>query len=1215
MDEYSRLVFTFDDHIQDVILRRDDVDTFLLDFGPMDSGGQTAGPTDALVKSVSIDRDGDRLVARVTLNTNKFEVRHFLSRDTYSCVVDFKNLQQDGATPITDETGRPILTPEEDLQLHPPTFQEVIRGLSLFMVGTPDQGPEDQLVQSAMRDLTNGNIDSGLQKLIRFKDEYPNHHYADPAWFLIGDAYFAKGLPDNFVNATDAWRLAIEAFPDSFTAPRASFMIGEANRLMDFTNEAAGFYKLAAENYPDTNYTALSILKAADMQLAMGLTDDVRKTLVPLLEKGTASAFGRLALVREAMADYMDTLYSQACEKFRMALNLDPNIYQLYPDMLYALGDSYSYLNRPDLTVLFLEHALNLMPNHPKADVMLARIGNAYQMMNNQNDAISFFNVARERYPDRDGGLVSQIRLADMGALRAFFSPERVFDALEWGARQATVKMYDDIISQASESPLLQLAYLKIGQAQAADGENFEAIKWLTELVSKYPKGVLFEEARPILSRVVLNEAQERFDLGQFEQVDKLNEANETYLEGPDLLRFKRLLAQSYENMGQNDRALEVWKFIENQSPEKRLADQQALVEAALKTGKPMDAFRQLKSTLEEFPDSEDYVNSELAKVEKLLANQSSDGNVSDLLTFRNDPAVLTLTPVSQAALSDAIYILVNKERYDQASVLMDTYRDQYPDDELSPEYMLTQSKMDRRLRRYEKSWDRLSNFRMAFPTDPRVPQTIVDTIADARSLDRLPDAYRYEELFRQLYPEDPRSRKMILDRATEQFNLGLTQPGLDTLRYFQTEYPQDPETPATYLSAYRRLMDSNRPDEAAATLVELRTKYPGDPLTKESYPMEYKDFIAIDRPEEAVAVMAEFESLYPNDPLVRDAYVTQYHDLVNLNAQDMAFDILDRFEQTFPDDPRQPDLLLEKAKDLFAIGRNREGLEAWNEFLEVYPNDERIPELTLLTARMEIREGQNQQGIGHYHRFIDDYPQRQDRPEVILELASIETSLGLPQQAYEDLASYRRDYPDSPQEAQVLLDQVALAKIMGRVDDVGNLYDIYRSKFTANPQFGETFLDQTRVEMAAGRNGQALATLERGIVADEGLDNAKPVQDLLLGLYLEEGRVEDWAGAMEEFLSRTPNGEGDLSDRFDKYLQVAQVYQELGRSQDAQRNFDLALVNRPPEVSGESLYTIAGAYKRMGLQDQYRSVLQIIATLPDPLWQNVANQELGNLS
>ncbi|MDR2367697.1 MAG: tetratricopeptide repeat protein [Deltaproteobacteria bacterium] len=1215
MDEYSRLVFTFDDHIEDVILRRDDVDTFVLDFGEIDASGQTAGPTDALVKSVALERDGQRLVARVTLNTNKFEVRHFLSRDTYSCIVDFKNLQAPDQAPATDETGQPILTPEERLQLHPPDFAEVVKGLSLFMVSTPDQGPAERLVQSALSDLSNGRIDTGIQKLERFKADYPNHHYADPAWFLIGDAYFAKGLPDNFLNATDAWRLAIEAFPDSFAAPRAAFMIGEANRLMDFTSEAAGFYKLAAENYPESNYASLSLLKAADMQLAMGMTTEARQTLAPLLEEGVATAFGRLAMAREGMADYLDTLYSQACEKFRMVLNLDPNLYLLYPDILYALGDSYSYLNRPDLTVLFMEHALNLMPDHPKADVMLARIGNAYQDLNNQNESISFFNVARDRYPDRDGGLVSEIRLADMGALRAFFSPERVFDALERGARQATVKMYDDIISQASESPLLQLAYLKIGQAQAADGENSEAIKWLSELVSKYPKGVLFEEARPILSRVVVNEAQERFDLGQYDQVDRLNASNESYLEGPDLIRFKRLLAQSYENLGQNDKALEVWKFIEDQSPEKRLADQQALVEAALKSGQPMEAFKQLKSTLAEFPETEDYVTGELAKVEKLLANLSGNGDVTDLITFRNDPAVLTLTPVSQAALSDAIYILVDKKRYDQASALMDTYRDQYPDDELSPEYVLTQSKMDRRQRRYEKSWDRLADFRIQYPEDPRVPQTILDTIADARSLERLPDAYRYEELFRQLYPDDIRSRNMILDRATEQFNLGQTQAGLDTLKYFQTEYPGDPGTPATYLSAYRKLMDTDRPDEARAALAELRAKYPSDPLTKESYAMEYKDLIALDRPQQAIDVMAAFERLYPNDGMTRDSYVTQYRDLINLNVPDQAFEILGRFEQTYPDDPRQPDLLLEKAKDLFALGRNREGLQAWNEFLSLYPNDERIPELTLLTARMEIREGLNQQGIDHYHQFTNNYPQRQDRPDVMLELAAIETDIGAYPQAFEDLSNYRRDYPDSPQEAQVLLDQVNLAKSMGRIDDVGNLYDIYRSKFTANPQFGETFLDQTRVEMAAGRNAQALATLERGIVADEGLDDTKQVQDLLLGLYLEEGRVEDWAGAMEEFLRRTPNGEGDLADRFAKYSQVAQVYQELGRSQDAQRNFELALANRPPEVSGESLYTIAGAYKRMGLQEQYKSVLQIIATLPDPLWQNVANQELGNLS
>jgi tetratricopeptide (TPR) repeat protein len=1214
MDEYSRLVFSFQDRIGDVILRREDVDTFLMDFGPMDYSGAAAGPRDELVKGVELRLDGGRLVARVTLDTNKFEVRHFLSRDRFSCVVDFKDLAPLDHGPQLDESGQPILSAEEGIQLHPPSFQEVVKGLSLFMVSTPDHGEPERLVQLALADLAAGRLDAGLEKLVRFKNGFPGHPYADPAWFLIGDAFFEKGLPDNFVDATDAWRLAIDSFPDSFAAPRASFMLGEANRLMDFRAEADGFYKVTADSYPDSSFYAASLLKAADMELAMGLNDEARKTLAPLLERGLSSAFARLALVREAMADYQDTLYSQACEKFREALDLDPNIFQLFPDMLYALGDSYSYLNRPDLTVLFLEHALNLMPDHPKADVMLARIGNAFQAMGRQGEAISFFNVARDRFPNQDGGLVSQIRLADMGALRAFFSPEHVFDALEWGARQATVKMYDSIISQASESPLLQLAYLKIGQAQAADGENGQAIRWLRDLVDKYPRGVLLDEARPILSRVVVNEAQERYDLGEFGAVDALNSDNQAFLEGPDLLRFKRLLAQSYEHLGDDQKALEVWKFIEDQSPEKRLADQQALVEAALKSGQPLDAFRQLKATLEEFPDSVGYVHGQLALVEKVLANQASDGDVADLMNFRNDPQVLTLTPVSQAALSDAIYILVDKRRFDQASALMDTYRDQYPDDELSPEYLLTQSKMDRRLKRHEKGWDRLSDFRTAYPDDPRGPGTIIETIADARGLGRLQDAYRYEELFRQLYPSDIRSRNMLLNRATEQFGLGQAQAGLDTLRFFQSEYPGDPETPATFISMYRKLSEESRPEEAQAALEEMRARFGDDPLARESFPMQYRDLIGQGRAQEAMEVMARFERLFPNDGLVRDSYVTQYHDLMGLGEPDLAAEILDRFREAFPDDPRQPDLLLEEARDLFALGRNQEGLAAWNDFLRLYPGDGRIPELTLLTARMEMREGRNQEGLGHYRDFVDGNPARQERPQVILEMAAIETDLGLNPQAYNDLALFRRDYPDSPDEPRVLLDQVSLAKALGRTDDVGALYDVFRSRYPSDPFFGESFLDQTRTEMAAGRNGQALATLERGIVANEGLDNSKPVQDLLLGLYLDEGRIEDWAGAMEEFLGRQPNGQGDLADRFAKYIQVGQVYQELGRQQDAQRNFDLALANRPPGASGESLYTIAGAYKRMGLEGQYRSVLEIIAALPDPLWQNVANQELGNL-
>ena len=1207
MDEYSRLVFTFEDQIDDVVLRRDDVDTVFLDFGALDSGGVTAGPADSLIKSVSVQMEGPRLTSMVVLGTTKFEVRHFLSRDRYSCVVDFKDLAEappPEAMANYDQWDKRLI--------EPPVFLDVVRGLSLFIVD--DQDEPERLVQRALSDLSAGRLQEGIAKLEDYKARFPNHASADPAWFLLGDAYFEMGLPDNFIAATDAWRLALDTFPDSFTAPRAAFMLGEANRLMDYRNEAAGFFKLCAETYPESNYGSLAVLRAADMLLLMGQTDEARATLAPLLELGTSNLFGRLALVRSAMADYQDTLYSQACESFREALDADPSIFQLYPDMLYALGDSYSYLNRPDLTIQFLEHALNLMPDHPKTDVMLARIGNANQAIGRTGEAISYFNLAKDRFPDRDGGLVSQIRLADMGALRAFFSPEQVFDALDRGARQATVRMYDKIIGQASESPLLQLAYLKIGQAQAADGENGEAIKWLRDLVTKYPKGVLMDEAKPILSRAVVNEAQKRYDLGQFDQVDRLNSDNYSFLDGPDQVRFQRLLAESYDEMGQPERALEVWRQIEENSPERRLADQKEVVEAALRANQPMEAFKQIKATAEEFPEEAEWADQKIAQVGRKLANLSVNGPVDDLVEFRNDPMVLPLTPVSQTALMDAITILVDQKRYDQASDLMDTYRSQYPDDELSPEYLLTQSKIDRRLGRINRSWDRLSDFRIEYPDDPRVPQTIIDTIADARKSGRLPDAWRYEELYRQLYPEDVKGRQMVLDRAEELYDIGRPQDALETLAMFQREYPSDPGTPATYIDQYRKLLADNQLPAASRALDDLRIKYPNDPLTRESFVIQYRDYIRLGQPDE-------------------------------------AFNLLSRFKANFPDDPRQPDLLLEEARDKFALGRSQDGLGDWNDFLALYPDDPRIPELTLLTARREVKDGQIEPGVAHYRDYLQRFPERPDRPQVLLELAAMESAMGLPGAAFDDLEDFRDNFAGRPEEAQATLDQIELAKRLnrpndafrlynafrsrfpqhpqfaqsfldeiamaadiGRVDDASALYEQFRQRLPDNPYFPQSFIDQARMEMAAGRRSQALATLESGVVQSPGLDNAKPVQDLLLNLYLDEGRIEDWAGAMEEYLGRDPNPQASLPDRFAKYSQIAQVYQELGRQQDAQRNFDLALANRPADATGESLYTIADAYRRMGLEGPYRNVLEIMQGLPDPMWQNVANQELGNL-
>ncbi|MDR3152788.1 MAG: tetratricopeptide repeat protein [Deltaproteobacteria bacterium] len=1170
---YTRLVFTFRDRLSDVVMRRADSDQLQADFGRAEAAEDAVAPRDEVIQGVEFAKDGENLVASLILATNHFDVRHFLSRDGYSLVVDVK--PHPGADDGAGFSGPAPSHMRDQLVLEPPPLPDLLRALSFFVEQAPEPGSPESLVKDAITFAKDGDLDRAIELLEKFKAENPGHFYSDPALFLLGDLYFAKGLPDNYQEAADAWRSAVDTFPRSFEAPRAAFMLGEAARLVGYTNEAAGLYRLAAESYPESPWAPLAALRASDMSLAMNLNDDARKAVKAMAEKSPPDVWQPLALLRLAMADYQDTLYSQAVEKFRDALDRDPEIYELYPEMLYAMGDSYSYLDRPDLTALFLEHAVNLEPAHPKADVMLARIGNALQTMGLGQEAISFYKLAKDLFPDRDGGLVAQIRLADMGALSTFFKGDQVFDALERGARQATVRMYDQIISSASPSPLLQLAYLKVGQALAAEGDNSEAIKWLRELVTKYPKGILVDEARPILSRAVVNEASQRFDLGEYGKVEELNLDNSSFLEGPDRLRFLRLLAQSLERLDRPGDALEVWLQIEKDSPERRLADQKETIDAALAAGNPREAFEQIKKTASEFPEENDWLYGKLQETAMSFAAPRTQSAVEELLGFLDDPAVRQLPEISKLALSEAAAIEVENQNYDAASALMDRYRRDYPDDELSPEYLLTQAKMDRRQNRVDSYWNRLSEFRMRYPEDERSPLTVLETANDARKRDRLEDAWRYEELYRQIYPRDSLGRRMLLDRAGEQWNSARPELALDSWRLFQSEYPDDPAAPQTYLEAYRRLVDAGRPQEAFALLHEMRDRYGADPLSRDSYLAEYSDAIRAGRP-------------------------------------DAAFAAFDEFRRQYPDDPRIPDLLLEKAKDLFAAGRPRDGVAAWADFMESFPDDPRNPELTLLAARQEYKDNLTQASLDHYRKYLEAYPQDKDRGEVLLEVAAIEGSLGQNEMAYNDLETFRREFTGHPEEAQATLDEIGYARAMGRVNEATVLYDVFREAFPSHPMFRQSFLDETAMLLESGRNGDALAILEDGIVRSPGMDDDKRVQDLLLSLYLNQNRVEDWAGAQEEFLRRDQNPQASLEDRFSRYTRVAQVYQELDRAGDAQRNFDLAMANKPPDAPGDALYTIAGGYKRMGLDDSYRQVLEVMSQLQDPLWQRVARQELA---
>ncbi|MDR2141674.1 MAG: tetratricopeptide repeat protein, partial [Deltaproteobacteria bacterium] len=307
--DYNRLVFTFENQLQDVILRRNDVNTLYLDFGPAQPGKFVEGPHDNLINTIQLAQDGERLIGVVTLNSNRFEVRHFLSRDRFSCVVDLKSLNPVEETPATVDDQ---LMDLDNTLLEPPKLKDVVKAFSLFIQPNKNPSSPENLLQSAFDSLLADDYDAAIAKFDNFKKTYPKHPLSDPALFVLGDAYMAKGLEENFIQATTAWQEAIENYPNSIWAPRAAFMIAEAYRLNGYRNEAEGYFKLCAENYPDSPLSPLAILRAADLELAMGLNDKARETVAPLAAKSLTSKFPLLARGRLAMADYQDTLYSPA---------------------------------------------------------------------------------------------------------------------------------------------------------------------------------------------------------------------------------------------------------------------------------------------------------------------------------------------------------------------------------------------------------------------------------------------------------------------------------------------------------------------------------------------------------------------------------------------------------------------------------------------------------------------------------------------------------------------------------------------------------------------------------------------------------------------------------------------------------------------------------------------------------------------------------------
>ncbi len=360
---------------------------------------------------------------------------------------------------------------------------------------TPDF---NQHLLKARGALQNGNIDAALEILRGMLDhpELPEPLRED-ALYLVAESLFQKfhkDLNGHFSEVMSAFQMAVTADPKSLRLPSALLSMGLINLKVNNIPEAKGYFKLLRSKYPhDSNvpltyyYMGEHYLKEKDYQKA---ADDFQYLIQnhPDNSMAQSSAVGLTKALKEL------GYYKQSYEIMDYIQKRWPRYYIKDPEFLMLAGyiDLKNKLLK-DAKSAFWTYA-NLTPDADKVDIALARIGDIYVMTGHKKAALEVYEKTAEQFPDKEGGLIAKMRLAEEGvfdepSLKTMFS---VFDK-PYSLRPKQV--YTQIIEKYPESPLAPVAHLKLAMWQLWSDKFKDTLQTVAGFAHKYPDQELLPKA------------------------------------------------------------------------------------------------------------------------------------------------------------------------------------------------------------------------------------------------------------------------------------------------------------------------------------------------------------------------------------------------------------------------------------------------------------------------------------------------------------------------------------------------------------------------------------------------------------------------------------------------------------------------------------------------------------------------------------------------
>ena len=441
--------------------------------------------------------------------------------------------------------------------------------------------PEFKLGETAFRDRLYDKAVGHFRKAYAIGKENTAEEFGDPlhpqaakALFRIGDTIYTmleRRIGDNYHQAIEAYKTAIRITKDAQKTaanngdnfepvsllPHANFRIGRAYQKMKFHHEAAVYYNILQESYPNS-------MEAMEASFWKGMSRvDQRQweTAITDFQEYLRSApkpkFYAVTHYKMAQAYYRLKRYITAREFFDIARSSDKQYAGDDPTLMFHMGETY-YENAEYVTAReIFKELLQKYPNADFSKLVAIRLGDFLRDEGKEDEAIQAYQNAISSY-SREIALVGKLRIANIQAKRPYSD-----EYLE------AIKVYEEIPSLYPETPQAEEAMLRKGLTLTQYGFFTSAIKSLEEFMQKYPQNIYVK--RNVIQENIDENLKGLID-GHFREGDNFalvsayNDYKAKYLFN---FRFDTTLFQTaaaHRRLGFYEEALDILSFLETRS-------------------------------------------------------------------------------------------------------------------------------------------------------------------------------------------------------------------------------------------------------------------------------------------------------------------------------------------------------------------------------------------------------------------------------------------------------------------------------------------------------------------------------------------------------------------------------------------------------------------------------------------------------------------------